>query len=592
MEVIKELRSGAFIKAEIDDVTGELFFSSMTGDEVGRVTLPDSGGGPGGPVSWDCITDKPDTFPPSAHYHTVSDITDLDLSDFATHDDIDAALVTEAEARRQADDELRGVIDANEANAVDTRRFLFGYDTAPGTLGTFRGIISRSMYANPMQDLKQDEYWLDLDNNADPPAPMTQVANVYRMIDDGGSNYETVNLTGLDANINGLYDMDDVINWLKSNRAWDDNDRMDFRIYDSGGSGGVVLSQPVYIQDAEWINGVPTLPAHHDGAVPSGTSDDNYLINRAMLDSAMATVPGGGLRVPLEVALESTLRGMPLSSYDVGAYYYVQNMDVSMPNRTGKMWANFQGGVLGSPVVWYASVDQYFDVDGVSAVLTPSGQIAVNTGWLNGIIGYAVSAHNADNAAHEGLFAAKLGVNDKIPAERIDTNPDLRFVNDIQIARWDSLPEVLTADNLYQFAVDNGFPGDYMDWSRTILNVSATEWERLEARRVWETESVFGVEYWTGKRHVDGKMIYGKKIDFGALSAANVSRYIPHGISNMLHLTSAGAIAVTGDFNYQYALSNAYATIEAGLSNVGIISHVDMRAYTAFITLEYICTDR
>lgn len=35
------------------------------------------GGGGGGSTAWDDITGKPSTFPPSAHTHTSSDITDL-----------------------------------------------------------------------------------------------------------------------------------------------------------------------------------------------------------------------------------------------------------------------------------------------------------------------------------------------------------------------------------------------------------------------------------------------------------------------------------------------------------------------------------
>src|SRR5690606_4427259 len=35
------------------------------------------GGGGGGPVSWDDVGDKPSTFPPEAHTHTVSDVTGL-----------------------------------------------------------------------------------------------------------------------------------------------------------------------------------------------------------------------------------------------------------------------------------------------------------------------------------------------------------------------------------------------------------------------------------------------------------------------------------------------------------------------------------
>src|SRR5690606_18520635 len=35
------------------------------------------GGGGGGAVAWDDVTDKPSTFPPESHTHAASDITDL-----------------------------------------------------------------------------------------------------------------------------------------------------------------------------------------------------------------------------------------------------------------------------------------------------------------------------------------------------------------------------------------------------------------------------------------------------------------------------------------------------------------------------------
>src|SRR5690606_1939241 len=35
------------------------------------------GGGGGGAVAWDDVTDKPATFPPESHTHAASDITDL-----------------------------------------------------------------------------------------------------------------------------------------------------------------------------------------------------------------------------------------------------------------------------------------------------------------------------------------------------------------------------------------------------------------------------------------------------------------------------------------------------------------------------------
>jgi len=54
--------------------------------------LQENGGGSNNgdsSVNWNSITGKPSTFPPSSHNHTVSDISDLDLNELATKDDID-----------------------------------------------------------------------------------------------------------------------------------------------------------------------------------------------------------------------------------------------------------------------------------------------------------------------------------------------------------------------------------------------------------------------------------------------------------------------------------------------------------------------
>lgn len=60
--------------------------------------LPPGSGGEVGPVSWTDVTDKPATFPPSAHVHPTSDVTDLDatLASKATTAALTSGLSTKA----------------------------------------------------------------------------------------------------------------------------------------------------------------------------------------------------------------------------------------------------------------------------------------------------------------------------------------------------------------------------------------------------------------------------------------------------------------------------------------------------------------
>jgi hypothetical protein len=99
--------------------------------------------------------------------------------------------------------------------------------------------------------------------------------------------------------------------------------------------------------------------------IPAGTSETNQLVNELMLENAMATVPAGGLRPPVEIDTESELLILypeaTLTSDDVGLFYIVQDMDVLAPGRTGKAWANFKDGNENNPVIWYKVYDQILE---------------------------------------------------------------------------------------------------------------------------------------------------------------------------------------------------------------------------------------
>lgn len=53
-----------------------LFAEDSEGNPV-PVKISQLGGGGGGPVNWDDIQDKPTSFPPSSHTHSISDVSGL-----------------------------------------------------------------------------------------------------------------------------------------------------------------------------------------------------------------------------------------------------------------------------------------------------------------------------------------------------------------------------------------------------------------------------------------------------------------------------------------------------------------------------------
>jgi hypothetical protein len=125
------------------------------------------------------------------------------------------------------------------------------------------------------------------------------------------------------------------------------------------------------------------------------------------LQSAIATVPAGGLQPPVEIVLESELPDS-LVAADVGKFWIIQDMDVTAPGRTGKAWVNYKDGVKTNPLTIYTTFDQYYSADGDSILLTPTGQLKVKQAWLDRIIGERIQEHDDDDEAHKDLFAPLL----------------------------------------------------------------------------------------------------------------------------------------------------------------------------------------
>ena len=122
----------------------------------------------------------------------------------------------------------------------------------------------------------------------------------------------------------------------------------------------------------------------------------------AAIQEAIDTIPGG-LRPPLEIALESQLPDpTTLTSADVGTQWVVQDMDVTAPGKTGRAWVNYVDGDPANPLTIYKTVDNYYSADGVSIILTPTGQLSVSTSWLTSTLASIYAPLNAALSADTG----------------------------------------------------------------------------------------------------------------------------------------------------------------------------------------------
>ena len=104
-------------------------------------------------------------------------------------------------------------------------------------------------------------------------------------------------------------------------------------------------------------------------------------------------------------------------------------------------------------------------------------------------------------------------------------------------------------------------------------------------------------EQWTGRAWVDGKKVYQKTVDCGALPNAT-TKEIPHGIINIDAIVSYHAVSSSSanTIVLPYVNSSLNQMIQAFVShngNVGLRTWIDCSNYTkSFVTILYTCTDR
>jgi hypothetical protein len=107
----------------------------------------------------------------------------------------------------------------------------------------------------------------------------------------------------------------------------------------------------------------------------------------------------------------------------------------------------------------------------------------------------------------------------------------------------------------------------------------------------------------TGITWIDGKKVYQKTVDFGALpdgTQTNKAKSVAHGIVNLglvleFHIAT---IATIGDNTYRigstYVESDPLQVIAGYVddTNIVISTGIDRTMFNAYVTLRYICTDR
>lgn len=103
-------------------------------------------------------------------------------------------------------------------------------------------------------------------------------------------------------------------------------------------------------------------------------------------------------------------------------------------------------------------------------------------------------------------------------------------------------------------------------------------------------------EQWTGKYWIDGKKVYQKSINFGALPG-NEEKTVPHGIANMMALASLDGNAWNNTAFKPIPFSSAGTypvAVQINKTHILVRSHVaGNTAYTNCVfTLKYTCTDR
>lgn len=109
------------------------------------------------------------------------------------------------------------------------------------------------------------------------------------------------------------------------------------------------------------------------------TDENQYPTAKSVYDYIQSVLESitGGLKIPIQIDLESELPD--IDTLENGDYFFIQNMDVTVPEHTGRAWVN----TIDDVKQFFTVYDQYQSMDGVSIVQNQTGTWEVSTDWLN-----------------------------------------------------------------------------------------------------------------------------------------------------------------------------------------------------------------
>lgn len=127
----------------------------------------------------------------------------------------------------------------------------------------------------------------------------------------------------------------------------------------------------------------------------------------SLVQDVAATIPAGGLKVPISEALESALPDV--ATLEVGDFFIVENMDVTSPNHNGRVWVNYSDpSDTASALEYYRVVDQYHNPDNISIILTGSGALEVSDSYLDSFVNDALVPVNRQIQAVDETLTSSI----------------------------------------------------------------------------------------------------------------------------------------------------------------------------------------
>ena len=110
--------------------------------------------------------------------------------------------------------------------------------------------------------------------------------------------------------------------------------------------------------------------------------------------------------------------------------------------------------------------------------------------------------------------------------------------------------------------------------------------------RIEATVSYSTAETWTGGYWIDGKKIYRKVVDCGALPNA-ATKNVPHGIVNpYMFIRCRGMFRQAENYTTGREFENQNVTLGYNSTNLVITTTIDYSPNVGFVVVEYTCTDR